>query len=199
MPKKKKKVGATKVVATVDRAEDYSLDIVSNDMKTMMQYPKQSPINANILTEWNDELLTYTVVCETATWKERGSNKTGSYKMEAGRKAAQVGHAVSKLKLTYLMQHMTEMPIEQIAAQMCCFPITSIVLQARDSEELEHIFRLALMKELPAVSFTDDNDAIYGKFNNPMTAVSIGPIFKHETKDIIDYLPLWKDPSDPVR
>src|SRR6266404_3289312 len=45
---------------------------------------------------------TITVVAENATWIDKDQRRK-SYKMETGRMAAQVGHAISKLKMSYII------------------------------------------------------------------------------------------------
>jgi hypothetical protein len=77
-------------------------------------------------------------------------------------------------------------------------PITSIILKARDSEELKHIFDLAQERSIHAVKFHDDGP-IYKNDGLPvLTAISIGPVTPGMVYGITDYLPLWKEVGDSV-
>lgn len=138
------------------------------------------------------------VVAETATYT--GSDgKRKCFKMEAGRMAAQVAHVVSKLKLSYIAWNSlgnekdTYKQVEALIEQS----ITTIVLKARDSEELNHIFELASNKGLLVVEFRDENEVVYGVPGySVLTAVAIGPTSNVQLKDVTDYLPLWKEAGE---
>jgi hypothetical protein len=62
------------------------------------EYPQMVPIGS--LAAYPDH-RTITIVAETVSYQHEGKRKTRV--MEAGRMAAQVGHAVSKLKLSYVI------------------------------------------------------------------------------------------------
>lgn len=119
-------------------------------------------------------------------------------KMESGRMAAQVGHAVSKLKLLYLEQLVRLNPqyTNMYMSNLAETPITSIILKARDQNELYHIGQLCEDKCIPYTYFSDKNKQFYGTFEDICTAISIGPISKDKLRGITDYLPLWKDDSN---
>jgi hypothetical protein len=96
-----------------------------------------------------------------------------------GRQIAQACHAVSMLR--------HENPPEKHCHEFQ--PITTIILQARDSRELMHNFATLVKKRLYPVLFSDENEAAYGKFN-PITAMAVLAEPK-QIVDILDYLPLW--------
>lgn len=135
-------------------------------------------------------IRTVTVVAEFASWKATIFNNIVGRKthyMEPGRIAAQVGHSVSKLKLAYALIHPGRLE------RLIITPITSIVLGARDSEELEHIMYLCEVSGLLASKFYDENEDLYGTGIKVLTAISIGPIKQQHLVGITDYLPLWND------
>lgn len=119
-----------------------------------------------------------------------------------GRQVAQVAHAVSKLRF----ERGEERYACRSTAKYCdnqgkggfmghtCDkiefqPITTIVLQARDSAELGHVYLLAQRRKLNPVLFSDENQQVYGPFNPP-TAVAMFAS-RNQIKNIMDYLPLW--------
>lgn len=125
----------------------------------------------------------------------------GKIKLECGRAAAQAAHAVSKLKLSWVTWQCMRDGSEAYkkAATMRNAAITTIVLKVRNSEELQHIERLAIDKNLHYADFYDTNDQLYGKDVSVLTAVAIGPIYCVTLAGVTDYLPLWKCACDPVR
>jgi peptidyl-tRNA hydrolase len=149
---------------------------------------------------FDDYVKTITVVAKTATWCDSKTMKWKSYVMEEGRIAAQVGHAVSKLKLAYAekMVRTGATNYEKLVVDLMENPITSIVLEARDSKELIHIVDLLFEKNVHFVSFEDTNSQIYGQGNMVCTALSIGPCFDWMLTGITDHLYLWKAPGNPV-
>jgi hypothetical protein len=99
-----------------------------------------------------------------------------------GRQIAQACHAVSKLR------HVVAGPEIQYGIQF--EPMTTIVLQARDSAELSHIQILLLKKKLTPAVFFDTNDSVYGPGATVMTALAVFAT-KKQIENILDYLPLW--------
>lgn len=94
-----------------------------------------------------------------------------------GRQIAQACHVVSKLR------HETD------GVGDPWNPLTTIILQARDSQELIHNFLAIRAKKLQPVIFSDENEAAYGKFQ-PVTALAV--LAKpSQMKGVLDYLPLW--------
>jgi hypothetical protein len=70
-------------------------------------------------------------------------------------------------------------------------PITTIVLSARDSYELHHVYRL--LEKVPHArvrAFYDENTETYGP-GIMMTAIATKPVVPSATAGILDYLPLW--------
>lgn len=154
-------------------------------------------------------------VAETATWNKYESISVQSnlslttnrvpmrYKIPCGMAAAQAAHAVSKLKMLYINNLGRELFEQDGWANhidgMIQQGITTIVVKARDSEELEHIRHLAREQNLLNVAFYDTNDEKYSYNAKVLTAVAIGPISKAFLRGITDYLPLWQCGCDPVK
>jgi peptidyl-tRNA hydrolase len=104
-----------------------------------------------------------------------------------GRQIAQACHAVSKLR----MKTMTEAKRTDTGDFSLTDPVTTIVLQARDSAELRHVQALCLKKKkLQPVVFFDTNAEVYGPGQEVMTALAVFAT-KKQIKNILDYLPLW--------
>lgn len=100
-----------------------------------------------------------------------------------GRQIAQACHVVSKLRQAEY--------IKGKAWYELFMPITTIILQARDSAELRHVQTLLLSKrklDAPTVFF-DTNEPVYGP-GEVMTAIAILAT-KKQTIGILDYLPMW--------
>lgn len=112
----------------------------------------------------------------------------------AGRQIAQACHVVSKLRHDMTAKRT---PID-IGANLSILPdalaplspITTIILQARDSAELRHVQNLLLKKKLNVVPFFDMNIEAYGAGETVMTAVAVYAT-KKQVENILDYLPLW--------
>lgn len=158
---------------TVKVKEDGNFDVNINEPDPLYKMAKVTDPNAKIVV----------VVAETANY---GNIR---YKMEPGRMAAQVGHVVSKLKLRNCLlengKNVAEKAFEYLT------PITTIVLAARDSNELKHIGYLAAKANLSYVCFDDENPKVYGVEGSVMlTAVAIGPVTNDMVFGITDYLPL---------
>jgi len=97
----------------------------------------------------------------------------------AGRQIAQACHVVSKLR------HRQYYVTDGVAAFQ---PITTIILQARDSAETGHLFGLLFRRRLNPEIFSDNNPE-YGPGDWP-TAIAVFATPK-QVKGILDYLPLW--------
>jgi hypothetical protein len=113
----------------------------------------------------------YVAVAGTVQVPSAGPTKT--VVQPAGRQAAQACHVVSKLR---------------VGENTHFFPITTIILQARDSAELTHLQQLLTKRKLNPVIFWDTNDE-YGQ-REVMTAIAV-MASKHQVQGIMDYLPLW--------
>jgi hypothetical protein len=123
-----------------------------------------------------EEKRIYAVVAATV------QTARGSIVQPPGRQIAQACHVVSKLR------HELQ-PSNGVRGYTNGFEsITTIILQARDSAELQHIQLLLSKNDLDSVSFFDTNDQ-YGTLPT-MTAVATF-ITPGETTGITDYLPLW--------
>ena len=98
-----------------------------------------------------------------------------------GRQIAQACHAVSKLRYEKFCIDSGDigMPFE---------PMTTIILQARDSAEMGHVYSLLFHKRLEPVFFYDNNPE-YGP-GDYQTAVAVFASPK-QVRGILDYLPLW--------
>jgi hypothetical protein len=96
-----------------------------------------------------------------------------------GRQIAQACHVVSKLRFEE-----SENKVEPTVFQ----PITTIILQARDSNELMHNY-CQLAKKLNPILFRDENRDVYGDFK-PYTALAVLAT-PTQVVGILDYLPLW--------
>lgn len=97
-----------------------------------------------------------------------------------GRQMAQACHAVSKLRFTDKPSEFVE-PTE-------FYPRTTIILQARDSAEMFHVYALLRRKRLDPVIFSDNNPK-YGPGDWPTAIAVYG--FPKQVVGILDYLPLW--------
>lgn len=101
----------------------------------------------------------------------------------AGRQIAQACHAVSKLRHGKYKPH-------YIADVIAGFePVTTIILQGRDENELTHVEYLARRKKLTVAWFRDTNKDVYGTVE-PLTAIALFAT-KAQTVGVVDYLPLW--------
>ncbi len=102
-----------------------------------------------------------------------------------GRQIAQACHVVSKLR----MQAMIEAKRTETGDFTLTDPITTIILQARDSKEMIHNYIALRSKKLDPVLFSDENEAAYGKIH-PITALAVFATPK-QVVGVLDYLPLW--------
>ncbi len=103
-----------------------------------------------------------------------------------GRQIAQACHVVSKLRHGALK---LEFDHRGHTFEISLFkPITTIILQVRDSAELWHVRNLLFRKKLNPIMFADTNPE-YGAGECP-TAVAVFAAKKQIT-GILDYLPLW--------
>ena len=111
-----------------------------------------------------------------------------------GRQIAQACHAVSLLRLFMAVKQ--PQPVELI-------PITTIILQARDTFELVHIQSLLNERRIFNYAFYDHDQPDYGSIDtlaqspgdvgagHVFTALATEPIDADQACTILDYLPLW--------
>jgi hypothetical protein len=118
----------------------------------------------------------YVVVASTVF---TGAGKPGHVVQPLGRQAAQACHAVSKLRHG-MVGH--DDPIFQ--------PITTVILQCRDSNELNHVLRLLNRRNMRLVTFSDTNEQAYGGPMPVFTALACLTTRK-QVEGILDYLPLF--------
>lgn len=127
-----------------------------------------------------EENRIYAVVAEVI------STARGKVTQPSGRQVAQACHAVSKLRHE---QHPTNFHVTAVSFGKNQFePITTIILQARDSAEMSHVYSLLLKKKSAPVIFQDINPE-YGLGSFP-TAIAVFAN-KKQISGILDYLPLW--------
>jgi hypothetical protein len=104
-----------------------------------------------------------------------------------GRQVAQCAHVVSKMRWTEAAGC--------TAKDAPFISITTIILQARDSRELNHVEDLLKKAEVAVTSFFDTNPEYGTGTFDPLvsckTAICTEPIEKFRTTGILDYLPLW--------
>jgi hypothetical protein len=104
-----------------------------------------------------------------------------------GRQIAQACHVTSKLRhsmIKYDFDH------KDHTWDVTTFkPVTTIILQARDSAELDHVYGLLHKKRLKPVLFSDTNEPVYGP-GAVVTALAVLAT-KKQVAGAVDYLPLW--------
>lgn len=104
-------------------------------------------------------------------------------KQPVGRQVAQAVHVVSKLRVyETVMAARKDDPLVWI-------PCTTIILSARDSKEMGHVWELLKRKKINVAYFGDTN-LEYGAMS-PITAICTEPVLKKQVEGILDYLPLW--------
>lgn len=114
-----------------------------------------------------------------------------------GRQIAQACHVVSKLRHAMPDREVVEATFinhlknGKNEVRHCISPfeaITTIILQARDSAELQHVQLLACKKKLQVTAFFDTNPE-YGDVGQKTAIAFIAT--PSQTHLICDYLPLW--------
>jgi hypothetical protein len=130
----------------------------------------------------------YVVVAATVNgWNHDG--KVLKVDQPWGRQVAQCAHVVSKMRWNEAVNFgytTTDAPFKSI---------TTIVLQARDSRELQHVSDLLRNSNVVVTDFFDTNPD-YGTsgfepFMSVKTAICTEPVEKFKTVGVLDYLPLW--------
>ena len=118
-----------------------------------------------------EEKRIYVIVAETIF------TTNGKIIQPPGRQVAQACHAVGLFRY---QQARDRRPYD---------PITTIVLQVRDTAELNHVYDLLLCKKIKRFLFRDTNPE-YG-VREFSTAFCTEPVYKEQVEGILDYLPLW--------
>lgn len=142
-----------------------------------------------------EEQKIYVVVAATVQPKYPGLPKRHVVQ-PPGRQIAQACHVVSKLRMT--KDHVivpAEMFSPEEGSQKVTMvkefePITTIVLQARDSAELYHNFNSLQKKKLNPAWFMDTNESAYGPGDHQTSIAVLAT--KKQVEGILDYLPLWQ-------
>jgi hypothetical protein len=135
------------------------------------------------------------------------TEETRTIVQPSGRLAAQACHATAvmtaalfKNYIYYDITHKDRLSAYEPSRKIQEFwegppaPITRIVLAARDSYELHHVYHLLRVAKIPVYDFIDRNTEAYGPGVEIMTAFATEPVDKEEVIGLIDYLPLW-DPD----
>jgi hypothetical protein len=110
-----------------------------------------------------------------------------------GRQTAQHGHVVSKMrvKMAFEMVFTKDKKTgKTLGLEQAWEPVTTIVLQCRDSLELAHIKDLLEEAGLEVEEFLDDNPE-YGP-GKVRTAICTGLVYSKNVIGITDYLPLLR-------
>jgi Peptidyl-tRNA hydrolase PTH2 len=110
-----------------------------------------------------------------------------------GRQIAQACHAVSMLRHWDTKAATCVAECSGAATQVLVpefNPMTTVILQARDSAELGHVNYLLLKKKLQPAVFLDTNDGAYGPTTGVPTALAVFAT-KRQIENVLDYLPLW--------
>ena len=129
----------------------------------------------------NNEKRVYVAVAGTV------QSPTKSIVQPPGRQIAQACHVVTLLRHNNMYLRVR---VDGKAISNFFRPITTIILQARDSNELKHVSDLLYEKKrLYPVFFFDENPE-YGE-QELCTAIAVLAT-KDQITGILDYLPLWK-------
>jgi len=131
----------------------------------------------------------------------RRAEESRNIEQPAGRIVAQAAHAVSKarfgmLKDEIVRAHQTAQKTKSkqvwyLGNEIRFWPITTIILSARDSFELLHVQGLLTTAGIKWYSFYDENAEAYGA-GSVQTAFATAPVEPGKTVGVLDYLPLWK-------
>ena len=164
-------------------------------------------VSANVQQEhkgYDDHARIYVVVASKV------DGETGLIQQPIGRMAAQAAHVVSKMRV--------EDRLDGVAYRMLCgsvdnkmedvsrhvdvelarsvLPITTIVLEARDSRELLHIENLLATANIRSARFVDENPEY--RNGTALTAICTYPVLPEKLQGITDYLPLWTPENAPA-
>jgi hypothetical protein len=145
-----------------------------------VQAPLDVVVVTNPLCKWSYEKLLIT-------------EDTKTIQQPAGRLIAQAAHVVSKVRV-----FMERGKPASLAMKFTVEPITTIILAARDSFELNHVWGLLHHAKIKTHAFIDSQQPDYGFDADHLpsfevrTAIATEPVFPEEVLGILDYLPLWK-------
>lgn len=105
-----------------------------------------------------------------------------------GRQIAQACHVSAKLRHERGLTTEKNMLVSGVLLPVYT-DITTIILSARDSHEMMHVFELLQKRRLFSTFFSDVNEPTYGNFR-PITALATYAR-PSQVAGILDYLPLW--------
>jgi hypothetical protein len=157
----------------------------------------------SLLPPYDNDVRIYTVVAGTVynpldTTPEGFPRLTPNSKtiiQPYGRMTAQHGHVVGVVRVKMAFEILKHFGNKHIDAEKAgLIPITTIVLQCRDSLELAHVKDLLEEADLKVEEFLDDNPE-YGP-GKVRTAIGTWPVFPENVIGITDYLPLLKPPKE---
>src|SRR5271169_1752416 len=138
----------------------------------------------------NEEKRIYAVVAEKVSTPTKGE-----VIQIPGRMAAQAVHAVSRMKMHFLLEktnHFRKTITAMLEAKkMADESITTIILSCRDTKELLHVVDLLGKAKISTSVFCDHNEEVYGPTTTGIyTALATVPVTKEQVVGILDYLPL---------
>lgn len=153
---------------------------------------------ANTVQTPLSELVVDRPSTKTKHTKLQYTDETRTVVQPAGRLIAQAAHVVSKMRMAVLADTLYKtakagkknpLTWEETTAFT---PITTIVLAARDSFELNHVLDLLTHANVSVHTFHDFNQPDYGDVTREvMTAIATEPVEPGQVVGILDYLPLW--------
>jgi Peptidyl-tRNA hydrolase PTH2 len=115
----------------------------------------------------------------------KGKGRDGPVKQPLGRQAAQAAHVVSKMRVYEAAKQ------SKADGSVTWRSYTTIILSARDANEMGHVWTLLSKKKIAVQHFSDTNPE-YGTASL-VTAICTWPVTKKQVEGILDYLPLWDE------
>lgn len=143
------------------------------------------------------------IYCVVATTVQNpflfGSKSSATIVQPLGRQVAQAAHVVSKVRFIMLRKAFIKLlkgrsiaALRLAISTLLFTPVTTIILEARDSYELKHVFNLLEKNNIPVYDFFDTEQPDYGSPEDSVrTAIATEPVEPEAVKGILDYLPLW--------
>lgn len=149
----------------------------------------------------------YVVVAETVQVRLVGGSVSVS--QVCGRNMAQAAHVVSKARVA-MEQQMAATRLNKPAGKSAgrnladalavgFEPVTTIILKARDTAELYHVWDLMKKDHIQVHHFMDENVQVYGNSVPVLTAICTEPVDPCAVAGVCDYLPLWDHSNDCLR
>jgi len=140
----------------------------------------------------------YCVVASTVQ-NPFGSKSLVTIVQPLGRQVAQAAHVVSKVRFILLRKAFIKLlkgrsiaAVREAVSALLFTPVTTIILEARDSYELKHVFVLLEKNGIPVYDFFDTEQPDYGSPTDQVrTAIATEPVEPSDVMGILDYLHLW--------